>query len=36
LVTVVLASLILREKTAFNQKLGMLSVIAGAILLSVK
>jgi drug/metabolite transporter (DMT)-like permease len=36
LVTVVLASLILREKTVFNQKLGMLSVIAGAILLSVK
>lgn len=36
LVTVVLAILILREKTVFNQKLGMISVIAGVILLSVR
>ena len=36
LVTVILASLILREKSVFNQKLGMISVIAGVILLTVK
>lgn len=36
LVTVVLAGLVLREKTVCNQKLGMISVIAGVILLSVR
>lgn len=34
LVTVLLAIMILREKTVFNQKLGMIGVIAGVILLS--
>ena len=36
LVTVLLAIIVLREKTVFNQKLGMAGVIAGVILLSVK
>ncbi len=36
LVTVVLAYLVLKEKIVLNQRLGMISVIAGVILLSVK
>jgi drug/metabolite transporter (DMT)-like permease len=36
LVTVVLAHLVLKEKVVLNQRLGMIGVIAGVILLSVK